>query len=351
MTNLFHFIDSLEKGGAETYLLSTIRLISNSDRRIKQFLIVLKGNLSSFNFEIPEGIDVILLSLNPLNFIFKLIYLKIFISRYNNVIFHSHLLHSIFISRILCTKNIKLISTYHSVFYEYNLNKYELYMDRFSYKSRFHTIYVSEAVKTSILDYVNIHGNSMVLYNYADPIKFYKSYSYVGEKSHLRLLMVGNLNNAKNYFFILEAFRNLKFLKVTLDICGYGSLKDEMLSYINENSLSINLLGSVDIDSKFHSKYDLFIMSSKFEGMPLALVEAMTSGLPVITSDISVFREICGSDALYFDNNSINSFVSLLLNLFSNQTKLGSLSSNSIARSSNFHYFAHINSLLSLYKN
>ena len=50
-------------------------------------------------------------------------------------------------------------------------------------------------------------------------------------------------------------------------------------------------------------------MSSHFEGQPLALLEAMACGLPVLLSDIPELREVGGSNALYFDLGDPNSLV------------------------------------------
>ena len=47
------------------------------------------------------------------------------------------------------------------------------------------------------------------------------------------------------------------------------------------------------------------MLSSRWEGMPLGLVEAMSHGLPIVTSDLPVSKEILGNFGMYFRNGDI----------------------------------------------
>jgi glycosyltransferase involved in cell wall biosynthesis len=42
---------------------------------------------------------------------------------------------------------------------------------------------------------------------------------------------------------------------------------------------------------------DIFVLSSRFEGLPVALLEALAAGVPVVASDLPEIREVTGSDA------------------------------------------------------
>ncbi|MEO6830709.1 MAG: glycosyltransferase, partial [Chitinophagaceae bacterium] len=46
--------------------------------------------------------------------------------------------------------------------------------------------------------------------------------------------------------------------------------------------------------------YDLYLISSSYEGFGIALLEAMATGIPALVSDIPVFREVASDTVLYF---------------------------------------------------
>ena len=55
----------------------------------------------------------------------------------------------------------------------------------------------------------------------------------------------------------------------------------------------------------YYSKAQVYVLSSRWEGMPLVLVEAMSHGLPIVTSDIPVSQEILGDFGLYFKKGDV----------------------------------------------
>jgi len=55
--------------------------------------------------------------------------------------------------------------------------------------------------------------------------------------------------------------------------------------------------------------YDLFVMSSTFEGFSLGVLETMAVKVPMLLSDIVSFREQCGETAVFFKLDDVNDFV------------------------------------------
>ncbi len=106
------------------------------------------------------------------------------------------------------------------------------------------------------------------------------------------LLSVGRLTPAKQPRTMIEVFSHLekKLSDVTLCIAGNGELLEETKDFAEKMGLrKVLFLGQVDHDRDLPDLYacaDYYLMTSKYEGLPLTLLEAMASGLPCIVSDI-----------------------------------------------------------------
>lgn len=113
---------------------------------------------------------------------------------------------------------------------------------------------------------------------------------------------IGRLVPAKGHLQLLEAFSAIKdeYPHAQLAIIGEGRLRQEMESMIQARHMEgrVSLLGSRDDALQYVKAYDVFVMSSVTEGLPLALLEGMSARLPVIGSDIDSMRPIledCGA--------------------------------------------------------
>ncbi len=102
------------------------------------------------------------------------------------------------------------------------------------------------------------------------------------------ILSVGELIPRKNHEIIIKALHKLKNKKIKYFICGQGELNDYLQSLINDLNLTENvkLLGFRTDISALCCSADLFAFPSLQEGLPVALMEAMASGLPCVVSRI-----------------------------------------------------------------
>ena len=113
----------------------------------------------------------------------------------------------------------------------------------------------------------------------------------------LILLSSGELIKRKNHETILKALSQLKELSnVHYLLCGHGALDTYLRDLAEQLGIShmVTFAGYREDILKILQTADLFLFPSYQEGLPMALLEAMASGLPVICSDIRGSRDLMG---------------------------------------------------------
>ena len=103
------------------------------------------------------------------------------------------------------------------------------------------------------------------------------------------LLAVGRLAPEKNFDLLIDVFKRLAndFLQWQLIILGEGAERQALQAQIENLGLSgrVFLMGNAGNIGQWYSAADLYVMSSRFEGFPNTLAEAMAHGLPAISFD------------------------------------------------------------------
>lgn len=124
--------------------------------------------------------------------------------------------------------------------------------------------------------------NPMIINNFPEC-----DYSFLNEE----IVSVGRLVYQKNHKLLIEAFSIVikKYPTYKLKIYGSGNLKGELFQLIEKLGLenSIFLMGNSNNVLNEIKRSKLFVLTSNFEGLPNALIEAMAIGLPCISTDCS----------------------------------------------------------------
>lgn len=182
-------------------------------------------------------------------------------------------------------------------------------------------VYVSEETKVSF-------GSSrgVVIRNGIDTNQFIKNNAIQAEMrqklqldDHFILLFASRWTANKGIFELLRAFAVVKGKtnkKLKLVLIGSGE-KDRVLSEIESLNISKYVLpiGTVKSVYEFYCMADIFILPSQFEGLPMALLEAMSCGLPSIASRVGGNPELVnsGKNGILIEPNNFEELVEKIM--------------------------------------
>tara|TARA_Y100000768_G_scaffold388766_1_gene386963 strand:+ start:1263 stop:2351 length:1089 start_codon:yes stop_codon:yes gene_type:complete len=155
------------------------------------------------------------------------------------------------------------------------------------------------------------------------------------KKNYINIINIGRLTDQKNQILILKAIKNLpKRIKINLLIIGYGNKEINLKNFIKKNCLqnNVKLIREINNPYKYLSKFDLFILSSKYEGLPNVLLECLALKIPIISSNCPTgpYEILNGNKyGTLFHNNNINELRKLIIRFnfkkksFLKKTELG----------------------------
>ena len=165
---------------------------------------------------------------------------------------------------------------------------------RFWYPRADHLVTVSTGVKKDLIETFGLDGRSIT------PIPNPKDISAIREMATRPLaaecirtadpivLAAGRLVEQKDYPTLIRAFARLrKTQSARLVILGDGPQRSELESLVRALELGedVRLAGFVDNPFAYMAAADVFVLSSRWEGSPNVLVEAMACGTPVVATD------------------------------------------------------------------
>lgn len=148
---------------------------------------------------------------------------------------------------------------------------------------------LSPEVQRTILDFYGLPESKVpVIYNGVDLSRCIPKESYRMDTPVL--LHIGRFNHQKNHKGLLEAFQKIRsvYPDARLDLLGDGELLEETKQYAQELGIAGNVrfLGSQSNVYPYLNGADVFLLPSKFEGMPMTIIEAMGTGLPIVASRV-----------------------------------------------------------------
>ncbi|MBK8923720.1 MAG: glycosyltransferase family 4 protein [Saprospirales bacterium] len=118
-----------------------------------------------------------------------------------------------------------------------------------------------------------------------------------------RIAYIGRLHPGKNVELVLRLFGEVaaQLPRLELHIAGDGMLREQLESQAQSSPYRDRIIfhGWVEDIASFYQSIDLFLFLSAYESFGNVVLEALLTGLPVLTSDIPVFEEIHGGESAF----------------------------------------------------
>lgn len=308
---LVFLITSLEYGGAQTQL---IPLAFELKKIGWEIMVVSMRPPEAFVDELNQA-EIFVTSLNMPKGIpdpRAIVQLAKLLRNWKPQILNAHMFHANLLARVtrLFVNVPVLISTAH------NVNEKSSAQEKLDQASWFEIAYrltdplcnlTTTICQAGIERYVHIKAvpKDKILFipNCVDTRRFYPDRS-VRERARMPLgienqfcwLAIGRLELQKDYPTMLSAFSKLvkDYPNAQLLICGIGSLWDEIEQLICSFQLdkNVKLLGVRKDIPRLMNAVDGYVMSSAWEGMPIVLLEASATGLPIVSTDVGGNSEV-----------------------------------------------------------
>ena len=324
MKKVLLVIPTLEQGGGQKFVMDLAAGMDKTKFQIKVLVYYKKSNSIFDDFAQTHGIDVVYLDkklgLHPR---FMLDVKKV-VEEYDPDIIHTHLHSMLYLFASYKKEQLKL----HTVHTIANKETHGLQgLVRFvAYKLiGVKPVAICEAVADSISREHKIDRSKIpVIYNGVDCSRYdiYKTKS-----SDARLITVGNIYPVKNYLFLVDCFAKMAGVlpNIRLEIVGDGSQRAELEEKIYSLGVGdkVRITGVISDVENHLADADIYVASSIYEGLPISILEAMSAGLPIVSTSVGGVPEIVknGENGLLVNVGDAEAYISAVMELITNLDK------------------------------
>jgi len=215
-------------------------------------------------------------------------------------ILHTHLFHANVLGRVLA--RLAGVSVVVSTIHVAEPRRWQLLLERWTAPLASRLVTVSEGVRRHLVERAHIPAERItVIPNGVDPARFrlrrgrFRRSEDIASTTFL-ITTVGRLHTQKGIRYLLKAARLVLSQRpeVLFLIVGQGPERDRLLQLRDQLGLRdrVRLLGFRPDVPQILIDSDAFVLPSLWEGLSIAMLEAMAAGLPVVVSDVAGAREV-----------------------------------------------------------
>jgi glycosyltransferase involved in cell wall biosynthesis len=373
MLKILHIIPDLRKGGAERLTLDICIELSKREGIDARIVILYDDNEYAFlskqiNYKyIPTLIETSIIGKSKI----KVDELVNYISEYKPDIIHSHLFEAEIAARCRIFNRVAYISHCHDKIHQLRKISSKIFIDRQLLADAYDKFVLIKKYRECNNSFISVSPDVDKYLRNVLPQEFKSIFllpnainikKFSGNKSksirpnEIRLISVGRLDKNKNHTFLLDVVKILveeRKKDVFLTLVGKGD-QQEALQAKAENlqiSSSVNFAGRIDNVEDILVENDIYVHSALSEAMGLTIIEAMASGLPVVSLNGGGNENIIehARNGYIFNKPDAMLFADTILTLIENECEYDRISRYAKEFSRKFDIVPYVDSLLKIY--
>jgi len=371
---ILHIIPALGKGGAERLVLNIVGELSKRENVTVKLITFRDTNAYPF---LTEGIDW---EVTPARLVPSITGKSIVeveeigkaIENFQPDIIHTHLFEAEIISKEVIQRNVTYFTHFHDnmppfqnlrLATFFNKEKLLRYFERLWMLKKYrhcnnYFIGISKDGESYLKENLpkNLRHKIMLLPNAIETSRFSHAKSYdKAANEPWKLVTIGSLLKNKGHYFLLLVIKHLLELGYSIEfkIIGGGTEKRFIEQKIEELALSKNveLVGFAQHPEAFLFNADIYIHGAEKEAFGLVLLEAMATGLPVVTTNGKGNRDLIeeGKNGFLLEERSVEKFAKKVIELIENAELRRNMGAYAASFSKKYSIEKYADNLLSIY--
>jgi len=171
-------------------------------------------------------------------------------------------------------------------------------------------------LKTGHIVYNGLDKNGLIFLPAETSRQFISETAQINLNNKIIIGSIGRLDYAKNYEFLINNFEHILTVeeKAVLVVIGGGKEKVIYQELIKSKNLDnkIFLLDEITDAYRYINGFDIFTLPSRYEGLSITLIEALSSQIPILASNVGGNNELLPDERELFKLNDINDFANKL---------------------------------------
>lgn len=283
-------IHGLETGGAEMMVLHLARELSRAGHPVR--VVSLHGDETDVaGLMRRAGVDVVALNKAGGPDPRTVLRLRAQMRDFSPAVVHTHLpvLEYVLPAARLYGRRVRIIHTVHNLAREETRHRVLRAVNRRAFSHGVVPVALNEEVRSSICREYALPASAVPVVGNGIDLDAFRGPQRRGPRgAGARLLCVARLAPAKNHALLLRTVARLRESgrDVSLTLVGDGPLRGALEERARELGISqrVRFAGRRTDTPAFYRDCDLFVLLSDYEGMPMSIIEAMASGLPVVAT-------------------------------------------------------------------